>query len=230
MANGRLLKAAAFREATTDANIASELTQRMLAIVSADARAWLNMAIPLQHIGINVSLADFHGGRLEQQIASAFAAHDLPLEHLVIEITESAYPILRDKAVLQAIKALRSKGLRVALDNFGTGGGLLMHLPTMPIDMIKVDKLLVDRLSSDGAGAAVIGGLLHTAGNLNIAVIAEGIETEAQAVHLMKLGCELGQGYLFSKALNRDAMTNLLLLNRSGEAPYPEAIQHKRAQ
>lgn len=229
MANGRLLAAAAFREATTDVHIASELTERMLTIVSADVRAWLDMAIPLQHIGINVSLADFHGGRLDQQITSAFAGHGLPLEHLVIEITESAYPMLRDKAVLQAIIALRSKGLRVALDDFGTGGGLLMPLLTMPVDMIKIDKVLVDRLAADGAGAAVIGGLLHTARSLNIEVVAEGIETEAQAVQLVRLGCELGQGYLFSEALNREATTSLLLLNGSDEIPYPESIQQKRA-
>jgi len=230
MANGRLLAAAAFREATTDVHIASELTERMLTIVSADVRAWLDMAIPLQHIGINVSLADFHGGRLDQQIASAFAGHGLPLEHLVIEITESAYPMLLDKAVVQAIKALRSKGLRVALDDFGTGGGLLMPLLTMPVDMIKIDKVLIDRLAADGAGAAVIGGLLHTARDLNIVVVAEGIETEAQAVQLVSLGCELGQGYLFSKALSREATTSLLLLNGSGEIPYPGAISRKRAQ
>ncbi|MGQ7359615.1 EAL domain-containing protein, partial [Streptococcus suis] len=91
------------------------------------------------------------------------SAHGLPLQHLVIEITESAYPALRDETVIQAIETLRSKGLRLALDDFGTGGGLLMPLLTMPVDMIKIDKVLVDRLAPEGAGAAVIGGLLHTA-------------------------------------------------------------------
>ena len=67
-----------------------------------------------------------------------------------------------------------------------------MPLPTMPVDMIKIDKVLVDRLTADGAGTAVIGGLLHTARNLHIEVVAEGIETEAQAAHLVRLGCEIG--------------------------------------
>lgn len=230
MADGKLLAAAAFREATTDANIASELTQRMLTIVSADVRSWLDMAIPLRHIGINVSLADFHGGRLDQQIASAFAGQGLSLEHLVIEIAESVYPMLRDKAVIQAIEALRSRGLRIALDDFGTGGGLLMPLLTMPVDMIKIDKVLVDRLAADGAGAAVIGGLLHTARDLKIEVVAEGIESEVQAAQLVRLGCELGQGYHFSKVLNREAVTNLLLQNGPAELPYRKVIQQKRAR
>ncbi|MCP5385994.1 MAG: EAL domain-containing protein [Novosphingobium sp.] len=230
MADGKLLAAAAFREATTDARIASELTQRMLAIVSADVRAWLDMAIPLQHIGINVSLADFHGGRLDQQIAAAFAGQGLSLEHLVIEIAESAYPMLRDKSLIEAIEALRSRGLRVALDDFGTGGGLLMPLLSMPVDMIKIDKVLVDRLAVDGAGAAVIGGLLHTARDLKIGVVAEGIENEAQAVQLMRLGCELGQGYHFSKVLDREAATSLLVLNGSDAIARHEAAWRKIAR
>lgn len=219
MANGGLLAAAAFREATADIHVASELTQRMLEIVARDMRHWRDRSIPLEHIGINVSLADFHGGQLDMQITSALADHDLPLEHLVIEVTESAYPALRDKSVLEAIETLRRKGLRVALDDFGTGGGLLMPLLTMPVDMIKIDKVLVDRLAPEGAGAAVIGGLLHTARELGIQVIAEGVESEMQAVHLAHLGCKLGQGYFFSRPLDCGAATNLLLSPRGDSVP-----------
>lgn len=219
MANGGLLAAAAFREATADVTVASELTQRMLEIVARDLRQWHDCSIPVEHIGINVSLADFHGGQLDKQITSALAAHDLPLEHLLIEVTESAYPALRDKAVLEAIEALRRKGLRLALDDFGTGGGLLMPLLTMPVDIIKIDKVLVDRLAPEGAGAAVIGGLLHTARELDIPVIAEGVENQIQAAHLAQLGCRLGQGYFFSRPLDRETATGLLLAQKDSDMP-----------
>ncbi len=211
MANGGVLAAAAFREATTDVHVASELTERMLELVAHDVRDWIDRDIPIEHIGINVSLADFHGGRLDQQIAAALAEHGLPLKHLVIEITESAYPALRDETVIHSIETLRLNGLRVALDDFGTGGGQLMPLLTMPVDMIKIDKILVDRLAPEGAGATVIGGLLHTAQRLGIAVVAEGVETERQAAQLASLGCELGQGYFFSRPLDHEAATDLLL-------------------
>jgi len=211
MGDDGLLAAAAFREATSDIHVASELTQRMLDIVAHDLRDWRDRSIPIDHIGINVSLADFHGGQLDKQIASALADHGLPLAHLVVEITETAYPALRDKAMLDAIGTLREAGLRLALDDFGTGGGLLMPLLTMPVDMIKIDKVLVDRLAPEGAGAAVIGGLLHTAHELGIPVIAEGIESEAQAEHLARLGCQFGQGYHYSRPLDREAATGLLL-------------------
>ena len=86
-----------------------------------------------------------------------------------------------------------------------------MPLLTMPVDMIKIDKILVDRLAPEGAGATVIGGLLHTAQRLGIAVVAEGVETERQAAQLASLGCELGQGYFFSRPLDHEAATDLLL-------------------
>ena len=96
-----------------------------------------------------------------------------------------------------------------------------MPLLTMPVDMIKIDKVLVDRLAPEGAGAAVIGGLLHTAQNLDIAVVAEGVENERQAAQLASLGCKLGQGYFFSKPLDRDAATNLLLSQKMEQALVP---------
>lgn len=211
MDNGGLLPAAAFREATADVHIASALTERMLTIVGADMRIWLEMAMPIQHIGINVSVADFHGGRLDQQIAAMSAEHGVPLERLVIEIGESVYTAVREENMFRGIEALRSKGLRVALDDFGVGGGLLMSLLMARVDMIKIDKTLVDRLAPENGGAAVIGGLLHTAQRLNIAVVAEGIENEVQATQLSDLGCGLGQGYFFSKPLDRAATTSLLI-------------------
>jgi diguanylate cyclase (GGDEF)-like protein len=214
MSNGGILAAAAFQEATSDIHIANELTARMLEIVTRDVRDWTDNEIPIEHIGINVSLADFHGGRLEQQLEAAHSLHGLPLDHLVIEITESAYPALRDKSVVRAIEGLRGQGARIALDDFGTGGGLLMPLLTMPVDMIKIDKILVDRLAPEGAGSAVIGGLLHAARALDITVVAEGVESEAQAVQLARLGCMLGQGYFFSKPLDKDSATALLASGR----------------
>ena len=119
--------------------------------------------------------------------------------------------------MIRAIETLRLKGLRVALDDFGTGGGLLMPLLTMPVDMIKIDKILVDRLAPGGAGAAVIGGLLHTAQELDIAVVAEGIENETQAAQLAGLGCRMGQGYFFSKPVDGASATRLLLAQRIEE-------------
>ncbi len=210
MGHGGLLAAAAFREAMADIHIASEVTRRMLELVARDLREWCQTGLSVAQVGVNVSLADFHGGLLGQQIAQAHADYGLPLDRLVIEITESAYTALRDGAVMAEIEALRSQGVRLALDDFGTGGGMLMPLLTMPVDIIKIDKALVDRLGSGEASAAVIGGLLHTARDLDVAVVAVGIESDVQTAQLRRLGCQFGQGYALSRPLDTAATARLL--------------------
>jgi len=209
-ASGELISAANFHEATSDAQVASALTERMLSRVAADIRHWLDLELPFQHVGINLSAADFHAGRLQERLCNAFAAAGIPLKHVILEVTESVYLGQGDHVVADEIKAMRAQGLRVALDDFGTGFASLTHLLTVPVDIIKIDKSFVDRLVPGDAGAVIVEGVMGIANKLGIRVVAEGIETDAQADHLRELGCLLGQGYLFHKAVDRNAATRLL--------------------
>jgi diguanylate cyclase (GGDEF)-like protein len=208
---GDIIPAAEFHDATSDIHVASDLTQHMLALVSQDMRRWLDMGIPFQHVGVNVSSADFHSGQLDEQITRAFRRADVSLGHLILEVTETVYLGRRDHVVAREIKSLRSKGLQVALDDFGTGYASLTHLLTVPVDHIKIDKSFVDQLVRGHASAAIIEGLVSISRNLGIKVVAEGIETPEQAVLLKELGCDLGQGYLFARPVNRTVMTDLFL-------------------
>jgi len=208
--SGEIVSAAAFHQATSDVGVASDLTERMMAIVAADARSWLERGIPLQHVGINIASADFHSGTLFARLQAAFGRENVPLEHIILEVTESVYLGQRDPVVAREIKALRGHGLRVALDDFGTGFASLTHLLTVPVDIIKIDKTFVDRLADGDPGLAIVEGLVHIARKLGIKVIAEGIEAEAQASLLTDIGCKLGQGYLFSRAVPRRIATELL--------------------
>jgi EAL domain-containing protein (putative c-di-GMP-specific phosphodiesterase class I) len=214
-ASGEVIAAANFHEATKDAQVAAELTQRMLLRVSADIRRWLDMSLPFQHVGINLSAADFHAGNLKDRLCRLFGDAGVPLKHIILEVTESVYLGQRDHAVADEIKALRSQGLRVALDDFGTGFASLTHLLTVPVDIIKIDKSFVDRLVPGDAGVIIVEGVMGIASKLGIRVVAEGIETVSQADQLRDLGCTLGQGYLFSKAVDRNAAT--ILLERFGQ-------------
>jgi diguanylate cyclase (GGDEF)-like protein len=208
--SGDIIAAANFHEATKDAHVAAELTQRMLLRVARDIRTWLDMGLPLQHVGINLSAVDFHSGDLRNRLCKVFGEAGVPFEHVILEVTESVYLGQRDHVVADEIKALRSEGLKVALDDFGTGFASLTHLLTVPVDIIKIDKSFVDRLVPGDAAKFIVEGLIGIARNLGIRVIAEGIETESQAAQLVELGCTLGQGYLFSKAVDRGAATGLL--------------------
>lgn len=227
----QIIPAASFHEATTDVHIATELTGRMISLVAADVRAWLDLGIPFQHVGINVSSVDMHG-KVDQVLEAAFRAQGVPLKHVVLEVTESVYLGAGDGSVQSAVKALRAKGLRVALDDFGTGFASLTHLLTIPVDIIKIDKSFVDRLAVGDASMAIVEGLIGIAGKLDIRVVAEGIETEEQAQHLQSMGCTLGQGYLFSRAVDRQATTALLLAHaqptETGTTPTKRTISVKQ--
>jgi len=209
--DGEIAPAASFYEATSDARIASRLTRTMLNIVSSDVRKWLDLGIPFQHVGINVCSADFHSGKLSKRLTEAFEERNVPLQHVILEVTESVYMTPQDPVVPRTIKAMRAKGLRIALDDFGTGFASLTHLFTVPVDVIKIDKSFIDRLTHDDKSAVIVEGLISIARKLGIRVVAEGVETERQAAQLLAFGCKLGQGYLFSKAVHRDEATAMIL-------------------
>jgi diguanylate cyclase (GGDEF)-like protein len=208
-ASGAIIPAADFHEATKDAQVAAELTQCMLVKVSSDARRWLEKGLPFQHVGINLSAADPHS-TLQQRLCEIFGEAGVPLQHIILEVTESVYLGRTDHAISDEIEQLRATGMRVALDDFGTGFSSLTHLLTVPVDIIKIDKSFIDRLIPNDPGAAIVEGLLNIAHKLGIRVVAEGIETVEQLEQLRQLGCSLGQGYLFSKPVDWQTATELL--------------------
>jgi len=214
--------ASSFHEATTDAGIATLLTQRMVTQVARDVRAWLDMGIPFQHVGINVSSADFHMGSIYSTLSDSFEREGVPLKHVILEVTESVYMDDDAGVVRKAMAALRSKGLKIALDDFGTGYASLTHLMYVPVDIIKIDKSFVDHIASEGASAAIVEGIIGIAQKMGIRIVAEGIEKTEQAQQLLRLGCTLGQGYLYSHAVDRHVVGEMMMRIAQG-VDRPEA-------
>lgn len=206
---GEVIPAGDYFDATTDIYTATRLTARMLDIVARDVRAWLDQGIWFQHVGINVSSADFQGGDLHELIRQAFAREDVSLQHIILEVTETVY-MANDGLVANEIQKMRANGLRVALDDFGTGFASLTHLLTVPVDIIKIDKSFVARMEPESRSTAIVEGLLTMAGKLGIRVVAEGIENQMQAELLRTFGCTLGQGYLYARPVDRRRITTLL--------------------
>jgi len=208
--SGEILSAAMFQESFSDVHIASEITQYMLSIVAQDIRRWLDLGLPVQHVGVNVTAADFYVGDLAAFVSKTFARYDVPLRHLIIEVTENAYIGQRDDVVASGIRNLRLLGVRIALDDFGTGFAALAHLLTVPVDIIKIDRSFVCRLAPGDPSVAIVKGIVQIAGDLKIRLVAEGVETLELAAMLQKMGCQLGQGYAFSKAVDYEKATTLL--------------------
>jgi len=209
--SGQVISAGDYMEATSDVHTATRLTRRMLDIVARDVRAWLDQGIWFQHVGINASSADFQGGDLHDAIREAFDREDVSLKHVILEVTETVYMGHAGARVAREIQSMRANGLRVALDDFGTGFASLTHLLSVPVDIIKIDKSFVARMEPESRSAAIVEGVLAIARKLGIKVVAEGVETQGQARQLGLFGCTLGQGYLYSKAVDRQAVTRLLV-------------------
>lgn len=148
-------------------------------------------------VSVNVSTIQIARRGLSDEVADVLAATHLPPHCLSLEITESA--ILRDVATLgDGLDALKALGLRIVLDDFGTGSSSLGYLTHLPLDAIKVDRSFVDGLGHDQRDTAITQAIVAMAQALSLQVIGEGVETEAQADALAELGCELVQGFLFA--------------------------------
>ena len=210
MADGRIVAAAHFHEAMKDAHVAIEITERMLERISSAASEWQREGLLYSRIALNLSAADFHRGGLTRRIIDTLARAGLEPTTVVAEVTESVYLAQKDNVVAEEIHAMREAGIKVALDDFGTGFASLTHLLTVPVDIIKIDKCFVRRLSDAGGGGVITKGLLDIARGLGIWVVAEGIEEEVQAEHLLSLDCKAGQGYYFSRPMDRDSVRELL--------------------
>ncbi len=217
--DGQALAAGDFIEATSDVHTATQLTHRMMNIVARDVRAWLDQGIWFQHVGINAASTDFQNDDLLKVIEAAFEREDVPLKHVILEVTESVYMGQAGDGVARQIQSMRANGLRVALDDFGTGFASLTHLLSVPVDIIKIDKSFVARMEPESRAAAIVEGLMGIAGKLDIKVVAEGIETESQAAQLKVMGCTLGQGYLFSRPVDRQTVTKLLFAKAQKHDP-----------
>jgi len=209
--DGRVVSAGEFQSALSDPNIAYRLTDVMLEAVATDIRHWLDLGVPLEHVGFNVTTSDFQRGNLEERIVGTFERAGVPLHHLILEVNEAVFMGGADNIVEKTVEALRKRGIMAALDDFGTGFASLTHLLNFPVDIIKIDKSFVDRMVTHEPSAAIVAGILDIARKLDMRVVAEGVETDAQSLCLQKFGCRLGQGYLFARPMPFADMTDVML-------------------
>ncbi len=161
-------------------------------------------------IAVNVSSRQLLGGAIVNVVVDALNAAGLDPALLTLELTEST---LIDDAVsaAQQLGALRDLGVNVALDDFGTGYSSLTYLRNFPINIIKVDRSFVRTLGTDHDDTAIVAGVISLARNLNLKVVAEGIETHEQLATLIMLSCDYVQGYLFSPACAASEIAALVL-------------------
>ncbi len=174
-------------------------------------------------VHVNVSGRQLEDGSLTRTVEQVLARTSLPADRLVLELTETHTPKLAD-TVRRDLAALRERGIRIAIDDIGTGYSSLTRLTELPVDVLKIDLRFVAGLGRDPSCDAVVRAVLGIGAALGLSVVAEGIETPFQAARLRELGCDTGQGYLFSPPRPEAELTALLSRRQQPVLPPGWAI------
>ena len=165
-------------------------------------------------IAVNISPAQFKSGKLVEVVSGALAKSGLAAHRLELEITESCL-LEKTSETLQILQDLKELGVSIALDDFGTGYCGLGYLGSFPFDKIKIDRSFVKDVETTRKSAEIFRAVINIGHSLGLVTLAEGIETKEQLEFLRALGCQQGQGFLFSPAIPASEIGDALLLHGS---------------
>jgi diguanylate cyclase (GGDEF)-like protein len=197
--DGTLLAPDRFLPAAEQGGLSRVLTRRVLGLSLDQLARWRKEGHDL-HVAVNTTVADLLDVDFPREVLEALAARELPADALVLEVTETS--ILSDPGRIGDVLAqLREFGISLALDDFGTGYSSLMHLKSLPVSEVKIDRSFISRMCSDATDAAIAQATVQLAHKLGIQVVAEGVEDEPTWAALRQLGCDLIQGYFLSRPL-----------------------------
>jgi diguanylate cyclase (GGDEF)-like protein/PAS domain S-box-containing protein len=194
-----LLEPSAFLSVAEATGIIGGLTRFVLRTACTQAASWACKGNVREdfRMSVNLSASDIADPELSTFIQSVLVESGCAANRLIVEVTETALVEDTDTA-LSCLRDLRRLGVRVALDDFGTGYSSLSYLRRFPVDVVKIDRSFVAGVGRDPEDTALIDGIVSLGRALGLATVAEGIEDQLQADELHRLGCELGQGYLWS--------------------------------
>ena len=163
-------------------------------------KKWQDAGYPPVKVSVNMSARQFSKKNVVEMIDNILKEIDLSPEYLGIEITESV--IMQDvKSTISKLKKMNKMGISLSIDDFGTGYSSLSYLKLFPIDNLKIDRSFVFNITSDSTDAAIAASVILLAHSMNLKVVAEGVETKEQLEVLRQQGCDIVQGFLFSKPI-----------------------------
>jgi diguanylate cyclase (GGDEF)-like protein/PAS domain S-box-containing protein len=194
-----LLAPGAFIDGLTESAVARGVGRWVLHTACEQAVTWCRSE-RLLRVAINLFPIQFHDGALVRDVDDALFRSGLPAEALELEITENI-ALSHDDALLEPLRQLRAKGVNLAFDDFGTGYASLSYLRRYPLSRIKIDRSFVGKTTDGAEDAAIVSSLITMAHNLGLSVVAEGVETPAQALFLAAEDCDEAQGFLFAKPM-----------------------------
>jgi diguanylate cyclase (GGDEF)-like protein/PAS domain S-box-containing protein len=190
----------AFIQTLAESSLASAVGGWIIRDACAKTAEWRAKGLPLGRISVNLFPTQCRDPGLALDIEAALQLSGLPADMLELEISET-FALNNDDAITP-LQDLHHRGIKLAFDDFGTGYASLSYLTKFPVSRIKIDRSFIAKVTEDIENAAIVRSLIAMAHNLNLGIIAEGIETEAQARFLMEERCEEAQGFLYAKPLS----------------------------
>jgi len=192
-----------------ESGLITRVGEQILRRACADISNWLEQGLKPPAISVNLSPRQFDQTESIETVIGILNENSHCLSYISIEITETTLMKNADRAnrILERLKAM---GIHIAVDDFGTGYSSLAYLSCFPIDTLKIDRSFVSSITTSKNTAAITRSVIDLAHNLGLKALAEGVETEEQLAFLREHGCNMGQGYLFSKPLNEQAFTQLI--------------------
>jgi diguanylate cyclase (GGDEF)-like protein/PAS domain S-box-containing protein len=181
------------------------------------ARVWIDAGLPLGRMAVNISAMQFRGERFLQGVFAILQETGLDPSFLELELTETVL-MKRAESTESILKALRAKGVQVAVDDFGTGYSSLSYLRKFPIDALKIDQSFVRQITTSPDETSIVTAIISMGRSLKLRIVAEGVETERELAFLQAHQCDEAQGYYFSRPVLPNRFAKLL------ETGIPEVI------
>jgi len=200
---------AEFVNVAEQSGLISELGSFVLQTACEQTQYWQKKGLGQLNVAVNLSPRQIHESDLKSLIQHALDTTLIPPENLELELTEST--IMEDtRSALRCLNDLKSMGLKISVDDFGTGYSSLSYLKELPVDTLKIDRSFVLGMETSQAQVAIVKAIIVLGHSLNLKIVAEGVENEAQLALLREYDCDLIQGYLVSKPLAAIDMETLL--------------------
>ena len=198
--------------------LVQELDNYVWRAAAAQIRDWkdrLGVSVP---VSINMSRIDMYDPRLVEKVVELVDENDLTYDELLLEITESAYTGDADQ-IIEKVRELRERGFRIEMDDFGSGYSSLNMISALPIDALKLDMQFIRTAFRDRKDTRLLEGVIQLAETLELPTIAEGVETAEQLMALKGMGCDIVQGYYFSRPLPAEEFERFVVEKRDFELP-----------